>query len=105
MSYRNKAPLLLPPYIPSAHIENAMATGKELPSSYYVTTRGDYTSVTKVISVKLPVGLIEALDNLIEKGYFQNRSDAIREAIRKLLSNYREMDLGRLDRGLHLGIR
>ncbi len=82
-----------------------MSSRNNLPSSYYITNRGDYTSVTKVISVKLPVGLIEALDQLIEKGYFQNRSDAIREAIRKLLSNYREMDTARFERGLHLGIR
>ncbi|QOJ78505.1 type II toxin-antitoxin system ParD family antitoxin [Infirmifilum lucidum] len=82
-----------------------MSSKNNLPSSYYITNRGDYTSVTKVISVKLPVGLIDALDQLIEKGYFQNRSDAIREAIRKLLSNYREMDTARFDRGLHLGIR
>jgi len=82
-----------------------MAARSDLSSSYYVTNRGDYTSVTKVISVKLPVGLIDALDQLIERGYFQNRSDAIREAIRKLLSTYREMDTARFDRGLHLGIR
>jgi len=82
-----------------------MTTRSDLSSSYYVTNRGDYTSVTKVISVKLPVGLIDALDQLIERGYFQNRSDAIREAIRKLLSTYREMDTARFDRGLHLGIR
>ncbi len=82
-----------------------MSSRNNLPSSYYITNRGDYTSVTKVISVKLPVGLIDALDQLIEKGYFQNRSDAIREAIRKLLSNYREMDTARFERGLHLGIR
>ncbi|MEZ0346671.1 MAG: ribbon-helix-helix domain-containing protein [Infirmifilum sp.] len=82
-----------------------MATRNDLPSSYYVTNRGDYTSVTKVISVKLPVGLIDALDQLIEKGYFQNRSDAIREAIRKILASYRDMDTSRLDRGLHIGIR
>lgn len=82
-----------------------MTARNDLPSSYYITNRGDYTSVTKVISVKLPVGLIDALDQLIEKGYFQNRSDAIREAIRKLLSNYRDMDTSRFDRGLHLGIR
>jgi len=55
--------------------------------------------------VKLPVGLIEVLDELIEKGYFQNRSDAIREAIRKLLASYRDLDTQKLSRGLMLGIR
>jgi hypothetical protein len=56
--------------------------------SVYITRRKDYTAVTKVVSVKLPVGLIEQLDSLIEKGYFQNRGDAIREAIRRLLASY-----------------
>jgi len=56
--------------------------------SIYVTRRKDYTAVTKVVSVKLPVGLIEKLDELIERGYFQNRGDAIREAIRRLLASY-----------------
>jgi len=73
--------------------------------SVYVTKREDYTAVTRVISVKLPVGLIEVLDELIEKGYFQNRSDAIREAIRKLLASYRDLDAQKLSRGLMLGIR
>ncbi|MCI4408043.1 MAG: type II toxin-antitoxin system ParD family antitoxin [Thermofilum sp.] len=73
--------------------------------SFYVTERGDYTSITKIVSVKLPVGLIDALDELIQRGYFQNRSDAIREAIRKLLTNYRELDSQKISSGLMIGLR
>jgi len=57
--------------------------------SVYVTRREDYTAVTRVVSVKLPVGLVDALDELIEEGYFQNRSDAVREAVRRLIVEYR----------------
>ncbi|RLE61455.1 MAG: hypothetical protein DRJ35_00505 [Thermoprotei archaeon] len=74
-------------------------------SSYYETRRSSYVSTTKVVSVKLPVALIDKLDQLINAGYFQNRSDAIREAIRRLLSNYREYNSRRFETGLHLGLR
>ena len=82
-----------------------MAAQRQDRSSIYITRRDDYTAVTRVISVKLPVGLIEVLDELIERGYFQNRSDAIREAIRKLLASYRELDTQKFNRGLMLGVR
>jgi hypothetical protein len=57
--------------------------------SVYVTRREEYTAVTRVVSVKLPVGLVEALDELIGEGLFQNRSDAVREAVRRLIVEYR----------------
>lgn len=82
-----------------------MTQRPELPKSFYVTDRGDYTSITKIVSVKLPVGLIDALDELIQKGYFQNRSDAIREAIRKLLTSYRELNAQKISGGLMVGLR
>ena len=59
--------------------------------------RGGYVSATRVVSVKLPVALITAIDDLISRGYYQNRSDAIREAIRRLLSDYRRYSSGMLD--------
>jgi len=82
-----------------------MTQRPEMSKSFYITERGDYTSITKIVSVKLPVGLIEALDELIQRGYFQNRSDAIREAIRKLLTNYRELDSQKISSGLMIGLR
>jgi Arc/MetJ-type ribon-helix-helix transcriptional regulator len=37
------------------------------------------------ISLYLPKRWIEALDNLVKEGYYSNRSEAIRMAIRDLL--------------------
>ncbi|MCI4408770.1 MAG: type II toxin-antitoxin system ParD family antitoxin [Thermofilum sp.] len=54
----------------------------------HVTKRGIYTSVTEIVSVHLPIPLLKKLDELVEKGYFQNRSDAMREAIRRLVRDY-----------------
>jgi antitoxin ParD1/3/4 len=83
-----------------------MTQKPEMSKSFYIKEkRGDYISITKIVSVKLPVGLIEALDELIQRGYFQNRSDAIREAIRKLLTNYRELDSQKIRSGLMIGLR
>ncbi|ACS90382.1 MAG TPA: ribbon-helix-helix protein, CopG family [Thermococcus sp.] len=39
----------------------------------------------KIISVQLPQGLINALDVLVRRGVYPNRSEAIREAIRELV--------------------
>lgn len=60
--------------------------------SYYVTVRDGYSCVARVISVKLPVRLLQGVDRLIEEGYFQNRSDAFREAVRRLLVTYRDAE-------------
>ena len=58
---------------------------------FYVTRRDEYTAVTRVISVKIPVALVERMDELIERGYFQNRADVVREAVRRLLVDYCEL--------------
>ncbi|WP_457742335.1 ribbon-helix-helix domain-containing protein [Thermococcus sp.] len=39
----------------------------------------------KIVSVQLPQGLINAMDQLVKKGVYPNRSEVIREAIRELL--------------------
>src|SRR3989338_3413721 len=45
-----------------------------------------YHSITmKVLQVRLPKGLEKEVDKLIKKGYYTNRSDLIRNAIRKLV--------------------
>jgi len=48
----------------------------------------NYTSVSTIVSVHIPVQLLQRIDELIQKGYFQNRSDALREAIRRLVRDY-----------------
>ncbi|MBP1911048.1 ribbon-helix-helix domain-containing protein [Thermococcus stetteri] len=47
----------------------------------------------RIISVQLPQGLINAMDQLVKKGVYPNRSEVIREAIRELLKK----ELYRLD--------
>ena len=39
----------------------------------------------RIISVQLPQGLINAMDQLVKNGVYPNRSEIIREAIRELL--------------------
>ncbi|GAB6101296.1 ribbon-helix-helix domain-containing protein [Thermococcus atlanticus] len=39
----------------------------------------------KIISVQLPQGLINAMDQLVKKGVYPSRSEVIREAVRELL--------------------
>ena len=39
----------------------------------------------RIISVQIPQGLINAMDQLVKRGVYPNRSEVIREAIRELL--------------------
>ena len=41
-----------------------------------------------IISVKIPDSYVKILDELVEKGIFKNRSEAIREALRLLINKY-----------------
>ena len=36
------------------------------------------------VQIRLTVELIEKIDNLIEKGMYPNRSEAVRDAVRRL---------------------
>jgi hypothetical protein len=58
--------------------------------SLYITRRKNYTAVTKVISAKVPITVLRDIEELVEKGYYQNVSDFLREAIRRLLVEYKE---------------
>ena len=40
-----------------------------------------------VTQVRLPDGLIEEVDKLVDKGFYTNKSDAIRDAVRRLVLN------------------
>ena len=47
-----------------------------------------YTGITMtmaVTQVRLPEGLIKEVDKLVDKGFYTNKSDVIRDAIRKLI--------------------
>lgn len=47
--------------------------------------------MTRTITVKVPSALVEAIDELVAMGFFENRSAAIREAMRQLIAKYRVM--------------
>jgi Arc/MetJ-type ribon-helix-helix transcriptional regulator len=38
-----------------------------------------------ITQVRLTEGLIEKIDQLVQKGYYSNKSDAIRDAVRRLV--------------------
>ena len=50
---------------------------------YYVCIT--YVMRMKNISVRLPDKLLEDIDNLVEEGHYSSRTEALREAARKLL--------------------
>lgn len=45
-----------------------------------------------LISFKIPSQLLDMLDGLVEKGFFMNRSEALREAVRLLVEHYGDND-------------
>jgi len=48
-------------------------------------TRASTKAMLKVVTVKLPERLLNALDVLVKQGQYPNRSEAIRAAIRDLV--------------------
>jgi len=46
---------------------------------------------SEIISLRLPKHLVESLDILVAAGLYQNRADAIREAIRMVLVKYQDV--------------
>ncbi|MEZ0248000.1 MAG: ribbon-helix-helix domain-containing protein [Thermoproteus sp.] len=45
---------------------------------------------TVLITVRLPRGLLEGLGDLVERGLYPNRSEAVRAAIMELLERHRD---------------
>lgn len=43
---------------------------------------------TQIVSFHIPKNLLKALDRLVEEGIFNNRSEAIRMAVLKLILEY-----------------
>ena len=43
-----------------------------------------------LISVHIPPAALEILDNMVQKGLYPSRSEAIRDAIRLLLEHFRD---------------
>ena len=40
------------------------------------------------VSVRMPESYVEYIDELVSKGYYKNRSEAVRKAIKKLVHKY-----------------
>jgi len=56
-----------------------------------VSSKGRKKEPMELISVHLPKAMLVALDNLVKKGIYPNRSEAIRDALAKLLMNYKDV--------------
>ena len=52
--------------------------------------RTDKAPKTHIVSFHIPRALLEALDQLVEMGVFNNRSEAIRTALFNLLREHRD---------------
>ena len=56
-----------------------------------VSSKGRKKEPMELVSVHLPKAMLVALDNLVKKGIYPNRSEAIRDALAKLLMNYKDV--------------
>jgi len=45
----------------------------------------------ELVSVHLPKAMLVALDDMVRRGIYPNRSEAIRDALAKLLMNYKDV--------------
>jgi len=45
----------------------------------------------ELVSVHLPLRMLDALDEMVRRGMYPNRSEAIRDALAKLLMNYKDV--------------
>lgn len=51
----------------------------------------------RVVTVKMPVEMLVAMDWLVEQGVFSSRSELIREAVRRLLVEYIKAEVTEMD--------
>ena len=68
-----------------------------IPPEYYhiVAGRTPFESGTQIVSFHVPKALLNMLDELVAMGVFNNRSEAIRMALHKLLIEYRDFLIAR----------
>jgi Arc/MetJ-type ribon-helix-helix transcriptional regulator len=50
--------------------------------------------MTTQIAVKLPDGLVQAVDRMVDAGAFESRSDAVRRALQGVLAEHRNRVIG-----------
>ena len=76
-----------------------------IPPEYYhiVADRSPFEGGTQIVSFHVPKTLLYMLDELVAMGVFNNRSEAIRLALYKLIEEYRDLLLAkRLGRRAHM---
>jgi len=56
-----------------------------------VSSKGRRKEPMELVSVHLPKPMLVALDNLVRRGIYPNRSEAIRDALAKLLASYKDV--------------
>jgi len=54
--------------------------------------RVKYRVKSIVMSIKMPLSLVEEIDKMVERGLYQNRSDFVREAVRRLITEYKRQE-------------
>jgi len=56
-----------------------------------VSSKGRKKEPMELVSVHLPKAMLVALDDMVRRGIYPNRSEAIRDALAKLLMNYKDV--------------
>jgi len=63
--------------------------GQDMSSN--VDKRRERREPMELISVHLPKAMLVALDDMVRRGIYPNRSEAIRDALAKLLAQYKDV--------------
>ena len=71
--------------------ENVPVERDDVKREQDVGKRRERREPMELISVHLPRAMLVTLDNLVKKGIYPNRSEAIRDALAKLLAQYKDV--------------
>jgi hypothetical protein len=71
--------------------ENVPVERDDVKREQDVGKRRERKEPMELISVHLPRAMLVTLDNLVKKGIYPNRSEAIRDALAKLLAQYKDV--------------
>lgn len=80
---------------PSKATENVASIAPSARSSGTEKSVGKRGNRMKLISVHLPEHLVNELEDLVRKGYFPSRSEAIRVAVHNLIMRYKDTEIGK----------
>ena len=71
--------------------ENVPVERDDVKREQDVGKRRERREPMELISVHLPRAMLVALDDMVRKGIYPNRSEAIRDALAKLLAQYKDV--------------